>query len=195
MAAVRFDRSDAETGSDLELLLAASTDPEMYGRFYSRHVLDVLRFFQRRIYSPQEAADLTAETFARGLLLCRAHSTPIGSAKSWLFSIANHELAHYLRRAHVESHSLARIGVERIELDDLSFERIEALIDTESLRNDLNAALDRIPRKLSRAAWLRIGLELPYERVASELRCSEGAARVRVARALTKLADLMEERG
>jgi DNA-directed RNA polymerase specialized sigma24 family protein len=39
---------------------------------------------------------------------------------------------------------------------------------------------------------LRVGHDLPYAEVARRLGCSEGAARVRVTRALTRLADLLE---
>jgi DNA-directed RNA polymerase specialized sigma24 family protein len=35
--------------------------------------------------------------------------------------------------------------------------------------------------------------ELPYDEVARRLGCSEGAARVRVSRALTRLAETLEE--
>lgn len=59
--------SSAEQPSDTELLLAARTHSEPFGVFYERHVASVLAFFRRRVPGPEEAFDLTAETFAAAL--------------------------------------------------------------------------------------------------------------------------------
>ena len=48
--------------TDDELL--SSNDPEAFGVFYDRHVKALLGYFARRTYDAEEAADLTAETFA-----------------------------------------------------------------------------------------------------------------------------------
>ena len=53
--------------SDAELLVAARTRSEPFGVFYERHVASVLAFFRRRVHGPEEAFDLTAETFAAAL--------------------------------------------------------------------------------------------------------------------------------
>ncbi|HYT80029.1 MAG TPA: sigma factor-like helix-turn-helix DNA-binding protein [Actinomycetota bacterium] len=46
--------------------------------------------------------------------------------------------------------------------------------------------------KLAQAVLLRVGLELPYDEVARRLRCSESAARVRVARGLARQTERLE---
>jgi DNA-directed RNA polymerase specialized sigma24 family protein len=56
-----------EQRSDTELLLAARTSSEPFGVFYERHFASVLAFFRRRVPGPEQALDLTAETFAAAL--------------------------------------------------------------------------------------------------------------------------------
>jgi RNA polymerase sigma factor (sigma-70 family) len=82
--------------------------------------------------------------------------------------------------------------MERVPLDEISYERIEELADFAPIRTAIREALDSLSPRVADAVTLRIGLELPYEEVARRLNCSPAAARVRVARGLARLSDLME---
>lgn len=178
--------------TDAELLRLSSSDPEAFGVFYERHILTVLAYAQRRTASPEDAADIAAETFARAFLARRRFRDTGAPATSWLIAIARNQVRRYLRHVRVSERARRRLGLQRLELDDESMERIEALVDFEPLRQELQAALARLDRGTSEALILRVGLELPYEEVARRLGCSPVTARVRVARGLTRLADMME---
>jgi RNA polymerase sigma factor (sigma-70 family) len=179
--------------TDADVLAASMDDPELFAVVYDRYAALLLGFFQRRTACPQTAADLTAETFAAAFVSRRRfRDTSDGSALPWLVGIARHELGRVLRRKRVDERARRRIGLERIELDDASYERIEQLGALEPVREELRAALDALPVKLAQAVSLRVALELPYAEVAARLGCSEGAARVRVARGLSRLADRLE---
>lgn len=177
---------------DAELLRLAGRDPEAFGRFYDRHADDVLRFFARRTGEPQVAADLTAETFAQAFAARRRFRRTGAPAAAWLYAIARHQLAHWVRRQEVERRGRSRLGVERLVLDDESLERIEQLADAADLRRELEGALHRLPEGVESAVRLRIADELPFAEVARRLGITEVAARLRVARGLDRLADLME---
>ncbi len=56
-----------EQCSDSDLLLDARTSADPFGVFYARYFASVLAFFRRRVPGPEEAFDLTAETFAAAL--------------------------------------------------------------------------------------------------------------------------------
>ena len=84
--------------------------------------------------------------------------------------------------------------MERIEVDDRSLERIEELAGLEELRRDVDQALAKLTPIVAEAVQLRVLLELPYAEVARRLGCTEGTARVRVARGLTLIADALEVR-
>jgi RNA polymerase sigma factor (sigma-70 family) len=184
-------RRDGEP-SDWQLLQLSADDPEQFARFYERHVDQILAFLYRRTACAETAADLTSETFAAAFLARRRFRDRGAPARAWLLGIAKHKLAKSARRAKIERRAAERLGLEPPELDDESYARIEELGDMPAVRAALRAALEGLSPALAQAAYLRVGLELPYAEVARRLECSEGAARVRVMRALTQLSDAME---
>jgi RNA polymerase sigma-70 factor (ECF subfamily) len=111
---------------------------------------------------------------------------------SWLLGIARHLLVDWIENERVQDRARKRLAMERVELDDEELRRIEELADLEPVRARLDAALAELTPDSVEAVRLRVDSELPYTEVARRLGCTEGAARVRVSRALTKLADTME---
>ena len=180
--------------SDADLLRESAHRPEAFGEFYDRHAQPLLAYFARRTWDAQEAADLTAETFAMAFASRRRYRDTGAPAYAWLLGIGRHQLARAARRRGVDDRARRRLGIERVELDDASLARIEQLAELDALRPALAAALEQLPGGTARAVCLRITDELPYAEVAQRLGCSEGAARVRVTRGLDRLADLMETR-
>jgi RNA polymerase sigma-70 factor (ECF subfamily) len=178
--------------TDAQLLRASADDPDAFGVFYDRHVNTVIGFFMRRTGWPQMAADLTAETFAAAFVSRQRYRDTGARALSWLLGIARHQLGTALRKERVEMRARKRLRVERLELDDESYERIEALGELEDLRRVIDEALNSLSPSVAAAVSLRVLRELPYAEVAERLGCSEGAARVRVARGLSAIADLLE---
>ena len=83
--------------------------------------------------------------------------------------------------------------MERLDPTPLDLDRIEALADLPALRHELQAAVAALPLSQAEAIGLRIVEQLPYPEVAERLGCSEGAARVRVSRGLSRLADTLED--
>jgi RNA polymerase sigma-70 factor (ECF subfamily) len=184
----RLDRSD------VELLRASVADPEAFGVFYDRHAAAVLAFLGRRTGCAQLAADLTAETFAAAFVSRQRYRSEDVPALAWLIGIARHKLLNVLRRERVERRALRRLAVEPPELDDVSLERIDQLAEAEQLRLAVNQALSALTPIVAEAVSLRVVSGLSYRQVARRLGCSEGAARVRVARGLTAIADAVELR-
>jgi RNA polymerase sigma factor (sigma-70 family) len=179
-----LERSDGD--------LLASGGPAEFGEVYDRHAHAVLGYLYRRTADPETAADLTAETFAAAYL-SRGGFREMGSgARGWLIGIAQHQLSRLIRRQRVEDRARRRLGLERIPVDELSYERIEDLVDFRPLRDAVREAMAELSPAVREAVSLRVGQELSYGEVARRLGCSEVAARVRVARGLTRLTELME---
>ncbi len=178
------DRTDAA--------LLASGDADDFGRFYDRHSRAVVAFACRRTADPELAADITAETFAAAYLSRRRYRETGSGARAWLFGIARHELGRAIRRNRAGDRARRRLGIERVEMDELSYERIEELADLSDLRAAVRDALQTMSPRVAEAVALRIGDDLPYDEVARRLKCSPGAARVRVARGLEQLAHVLE---
>jgi RNA polymerase sigma-70 factor, ECF subfamily len=156
---------------------------------YAAHGSELLGFFARRTLDPQAAVDLTAETFAQGFAgrrRFRGGDDP-NAARAWLFGIARHLLAAYLRRGYAERRALRRLGVEPVALSEESHRRVEELAGLETLRSALANELRRLSASQREALTLRVVDELPFSEVARRLGISEQSARARVSRALRAL--------
>ncbi len=180
--------------TDAELLRASGRDPQAFGAFYDRHAAAVLAYFQRRVACPHSAADLTAETFAAAFLARKRFKETGAPGTAWLFTIAKRQLSGMIRRQQIDARARRRLGVDRVQLNDDALARIEELADLAPVAAALELAIEQLPPESIEAVRLRVQEELPYAEVAERLGCTEGAARVRVARALSQLADRMEVR-
>jgi RNA polymerase sigma-70 factor (ECF subfamily) len=169
--------------SDAELIRAARTDAGAFRELYDRYAAQVHGYHLRRTRDPHAAHDLTAETFAQAWLVRRRFRDRAGgSAGPWLFGIARNLLAQSVRRRRIELKACERIGLlERLDEPRAATEPDEVWLD------GLEEALAELPAGERDAVQLRVIDGLPYEAVAADLATSEGAARVRVARALGRL--------
>jgi RNA polymerase sigma-70 factor (ECF subfamily) len=171
-----MQRSDAE--------LVRSGDADAFAELYARHVGTVFGWFERRI--AWAAQDLTAETFAQAWLSRRRfRDDRDGSALPWLFGIAANVLRASARRDRIETHARARLG---LPLDLAADDGLVGVEERLSPRQALAAALVDVPRHEREALELRVVEELPYEEVAARLAIRPAAARLRVSRALRRLA-------
>jgi len=175
--------------SDSELIRDAAADASAFGELYDRHVRAVFGWFERRL--TWAAADLTAETFARAWLWRdRFRDERAGSALPWLLGIAANVLRESVRRNRFETRARERLGLPLDLASEEGFAGVEARL---SPRQALARALERLPREQRRAVELRVLEELSYGEVARRLSIRPEAARLRVSRALRRLAVTVKE--
>jgi RNA polymerase sigma-70 factor (ECF subfamily) len=172
----------AERRSDAELLLAARSSSEPFGVFYERHVASVLAFFRRRVSGPEEAFDLTAETFAAALASVPRFEPGPEPAQAWLFAIARHKLSEALRSSRIQDEARRALAMQPIELDDEAIEVLEAMARGPAV--ELLETLGPSQRDAIKAHHLD---ERGYTEIAAQLRCSESVIRKRVSRGLAAL--------
>src|SRR5262245_39339757 len=170
--------------SDAELIGAAESDAAAFGLLYDRHALEVYAWCRRRL--AWAASDLTAETFAQAWLSReRFRDEHGGSALPWLLGIARNVLRETARRDRVESRARKRLGLPIDLAAEDGYANVEERL---SPRVALAAALEDLPEHEREALELRIVAELPYDEVAERLAIRPAAARLRVSRALRRLA-------
>src|SRR3954447_19285249 len=156
---------------------------------YRAHARDLLVYFTRRVYDPEVALDLVAETFAAAFSARSQFRGPDrDDAIGWVYGIANFQLSRYFRRGAVERRALAKLGVEVPSMTEVEYDRIIELTGLDQLRGRVAAALADLPLDQRRAIELRIVEERSYAEVAEEMDISEQAARARVSRGLRTLA-------
>ena len=170
--------------SDAELIARSGGDPAGFSDLYTRHVADVYGWLSRRL--AWAASDLTAETFARALLSRdRFRDDHDGSALPWLLGIARNVLLETIRQDRIETRARERLG---LPLDLATEDGFTAIEDRLSPRLALERRLDALPAGEREALQLRVIDELAYDQVAEKLDIRPTAARLRVSRALRRLA-------
>jgi RNA polymerase sigma factor (sigma-70 family) len=175
---------DLSGRSDAELIRGTGASAAAFGALYERHALTVYRWCRRRL--EWAASDLTAETFAQAWLSRdRFRDNHGGSAAPWLLGIARNVLRETIRLDRVETRARERLGLP-LDLDaEDGFAAVEERL---SPRTALLAALNQLPEHEREALELRVIDDLRYEQVAERLAIRPAAARLRVSRALRRLA-------
>ena len=84
-----------------------------FSALYREHAREVYAWFRKRTGSHETAADLTAETFARGLeRYWRVRgSGGEGAAIAWIFGIAQNVLREHARSNRIQRSVAARLGM------------------------------------------------------------------------------------
>jgi RNA polymerase sigma factor (sigma-70 family) len=171
--------------TDADLLRAARHDPGAFGELYRRHAPAVHGWFAQRV--AWAASDLTAETFAQAWLSRGSFRDQRGgSALPWLLGVGRNVLRESARRDRVETRARERLGLPLTLAPDDGYAAVEERL---SPRPSLAAALAALPDHERRAVELRVVEERPFGEVAEALRIRPAAARLRVSRALRRLAD------
>jgi RNA polymerase sigma-70 factor, ECF subfamily len=177
MTDTRTERSDAQ-------LLRESADGAAFAELYRRHAPTVHAWFRRRL--ERAASDLTAETFAEAWLSRRRfRDDRDGSALPWLLGIARNVLRDSVRRNRIETRARAKLGLPLDLAAEDGYARVEERL---SPRRMLAEAVNGLPDHERRALELHVVDELPYPEVAERLAIRPAAARLRVSRALRRLA-------
>ena len=174
--------NNAEQRSDTELLLGARTSSEPFGVFYERHFPLVLAFFRRRVAGPEEAFDLTAETFAAALASVPRFEPGPEPPGAWLFAIARHKFSEALRTSRIQDDARRALEMQPIQLDDEAIDILETTARAAAL--ELLETLAPDQRDAIKAHHVE---GRGYAEIAAELRCSESVIRKRVSRGLAAL--------
>ena len=155
---------------------------ERHARFeavYAACHAPILGYALRRTGSPEDAADVLAETFLTAWR--RLEEVPPGDgARLWLYGVARNVLANYYRGERRRSALADRLRAEVAQ----SYQPPE--YDGESAR--LAAALRRLPEDQRELLALNAWEGLDYGQLATVLGCSRNAVRIRLHRARTRLA-------
>jgi len=173
-----------DTRSDAVLLRESGSDPAAFSGLYARHAGTVHAWLRARI--EWAASDLTAETFARAWLSrARFRDERGGSALPWLLGIAANLLADAARHDRIETRARERLGLPVDLAHEDGYTEVEQRL---SPRVALKRHLDALAPGERDALELRIVKELSYAEVAERLQIRPAAARLRVSRALRRLA-------
>ncbi|MCU1387735.1 MAG: polymerase, sigma-24 subunit, subfamily [Ilumatobacteraceae bacterium] len=172
---------------DAALLRLADADAGAFREVYDRHAVAILGFFKRRGVDHHTALDLTAETFAEAWS-CRGRFVDQveGSAGPWLSGIARNVLSHAARHRAVVTAARERLQMT-VEPRPIDHETEVLLARLDGVDPALLRGLDDLPDASRAAVEARVVHGRTYDEIATTLRCTPLAARIKVSRALTAL--------
>jgi RNA polymerase sigma-70 factor (ECF subfamily) len=138
--------------------------------------------------NPAVAADLVQETYLRALK-AKESLRPDSNVKSWLFTILRNIWLNHLRHE--------RAGPKLAELDsdenlaDVSIASPHDLYVRNLQREQVRTAIQQLPIEFREIIILREYEELSYSEIANVLQCPMGTVMSRLARARSRLGDLL----
>ncbi|MEO9513056.1 MAG: RNA polymerase sigma factor [Flavobacteriaceae bacterium] len=165
------------------MLKVKSGDLDKLGLLYERHKKRLFGFFYNLGNNPSISEDLVQNVFER-MLKYKESFTGEGSFPAWMFRMARNVNYDYHKKAMKENISKG-ISPEDVRsgVDDLLNEKIE--IDGNSVL--LKRALDKLPKEKKELLILSKYRDLRFGEIGEIVGCTEGAAKVRVHRALKDL--------
>jgi len=173
--------------SDVELLAAFRTNPELIGALYERHADAVYRFLSRRA-GPNAAEDLASEVFVAALgARKRVFPHKSGSALPWLYGIASNVLRAHLRQANRLGRGQSEMGVD--------WEAVDARLDAQALRSQLREVIGVLSAKERDILLLVAWDGLTVTEAADALGMSKVAARTRLHRARQRAQAVLSSTG
>lgn len=185
---------EATKRTDQQLLVDAREDPEAFAAFYRRHAEAVLAYLLYRTRDPEQALDLTAETFAIALAGHGKFRPARGPARGWIFGIAKNVLLDSQRRAATADRTRRKLQMERLSFEDVELERVEVLIDLQSADAPLMQLVGELAPEQRQAVLARIIDERDYPEISADLGVTEHTVRQRVSRGIARLTKLHERR-
>jgi len=162
---------------------ARSGDTEAWGEIYREHAPGIHRFCRRVLPTREDAEDATTEIFMK-VRLKMEQVDPARPFAPWLYRVAANHCWDQLRRgrreleADAESVASSEPGPEEQFL-------------TERTRQEVRAALHRLPPRARLALAMRYFAELPYREIASALEVNEGFVGVLLLRARRQLREAL----
>jgi RNA polymerase sigma factor (sigma-70 family) len=166
--------------------MAESTLEERFRQLYQHCGSRLLAYALRRTASPEDAADVVAETFM--IAWRRLGDVPPGEAEMlWLYATARRVVANLARSTEARARLIERAGAERrLAVDGQE----DAAHDDALVAIGALSALEEPDREiLMLVAWEGLNTL----QVACALKCSPVAARVRLHRARTRLRAHLDE--
>ena len=149
---------------------------ENFRSVFERHYGQILRFFRRKGFGPEDCRDLTQETFIsvyKGLAGLRQEE----QFESWLFAIAHNVWCSMIESQTAQKRSATLLPLEAegesgdllpiaARLADKSADPLTMALEKEKLEK-LREALQRLPQQMRRCAQLRVVQELSYVEIAA----------------------------
>ena len=176
--------------ADNILIDTSLTDARAFDEIFQRHRILIFRFVSSRV-GQADAADLTAETFARAVEAPHRFDTMRPSARSWLLGIASHVCVDYLRRSGLRHRRQNEVAAGWLYRPEDEADETAANVDARMFGPALAEACRALPETDRQALLLYAVTRLTYEEIAEILGIPIGTVRSTLHRARRRMRELL----
>jgi len=177
---------DLAGADDLDLVRVLDREPAAVEEFYRRHVRPLTRHVSRVLNDPHDTADVVAATFIVAIESACHFDPARGTARAWLRGIAGNLIAGGWRRRAAEARAVSRLRGQRHPVVD-DYGQVDERIDALERAGPALAVLPSLPPAERELVNLILYGGLSVTEAAAELGIRPGTARMRLARARSKL--------
>lgn len=183
---------ELKAARDAELVARSKAgDTEAFGELVRRYQKPVFRIVLRMVKSPDDADDLTQDTFVRAHRGLKTFKEEY-DFHPWLYRIAVNQAINFINKRKRQ----AAVDLEDVpETDIKTGPEPESPIQAASrkeLLTRLESALDRLPDEQKTVFLLRVQEGLSYEEIAESMGTPKGTVMSRLARARMALRKYMD---
>jgi RNA polymerase sigma-70 factor, ECF subfamily len=170
------------------IYLVLKGETQLYGQIIERYERPIYNLMYRYNRSEQEAADLTQDVFLRAFNRLSSFNRK-KRFFSWIYTLAVNIANDWHRRNLTKRKKLVELHWD-IPETEVNWDQGEKIVAQEEVRN-LYKALDELPDMTREMILLRYKQELPFFEIADIFNVSESAVKMRIARGLSKMKDLL----
>lgn len=180
------DDSGPEPADDRQLALDAIADPALFEQLFTKYWTPILRYCSMRLAEPADAEDAAIRVMTNAFAALPSFVGGTGQFRSWLFTIAHHEVVNVYR-----SHARRPVSPMPDELDlvDPHPTPEQLALASDELRN-LWQLLQGLPQRSREVVELRLS-GFTSQEIAAILGVSDGAVRQAQSRALDQLRQIV----
>ena len=173
--------ADPTTLTDAEILARSQREPELFAVLVRRYEASFLRRARSILRSPEDAEEVVQDAFTKMYLYADRYQPQEGASfSSWAYTILN-------RVAYTKYQTNKAARSERIELEPEHYESLKdskaEFLEDLSVRNEVIAALSRLPEAAARILRLQFIEGKTQEEIAASEHLSIPAVKTRVHRA------------
>jgi len=178
--------------SDEELAaLVLRGDGNAFTPLVERHKRGIVNFVYALVRSPEEADDISQETFLRAYAHLKTFNPKLAKFSTWLYQIARNTARTHLMKERRKPPTEDLFEDETLD-QKLPDPRLDAAPEGRLLASDdermLRAALQRIPEKMRTALVLRYFRHMEYQEIADTMTVSLGNVKTLIHRGKAALA-------
>jgi RNA polymerase sigma-70 factor (ECF subfamily) len=168
------------------LVIKAQKNPNDFAPLYDQYYLQIFKYVFKRVKDENDSAEITSDIFAKAIFNIKKYKPQGLPFSSWLYRIASNEITDYYRKS--KSSKYVRVTEDQLNylVDNSDDDRI-VTFDKEEKFTQIITSLEVLSDDDLELIEMRFFEERSFKEMAEILNLTEGNARIKTHRAITKL--------